>query len=59
MADTEKLLEIRRDEDIGFGFSILGGQGSELPPVIFDILKGSPACRCSQVLPLLHHMSIE
>ncbi|XP_064630627.1 PH and SEC7 domain-containing protein-like isoform X2 [Lineus longissimus] len=49
MADTEKLLEIRRDEVIGFGFSILGGYGSELPPVIFDILKGSPACRCSQL----------
>lgn len=47
MADEEvKVVQLRRSELCGFGFSVVGGLGSDLPPVIYDIIEDSPAA-CS------------
>ncbi|XP_076054271.1 uncharacterized protein LOC143032905 isoform X6 [Oratosquilla oratoria] len=51
MADTSKYVRLKRSETCGFGFSILGGAGSELPPIIYDIIEGSPAANSSQLAP--------
>ena len=44
-----KKIHLEKDEKVGFGFSIIGGKGSELPPIIFDVIHNSPADRCSEV----------
>ena len=44
-----KEIELQRSESLGFGFSIIGGLGSELPPVICDIVEDSPADHCDEV----------
>ena len=49
MEKNVKHLELIRSEKYGFGFSIIGGVGSELPPVICDIVENSPADRCDEV----------
>ncbi|XP_033113894.1 PH and SEC7 domain-containing protein 1-like isoform X2 [Anneissia japonica] len=43
---TEKILEVKRGISGGFGFSLMGGLDSNLPPVICDILDNSPAAEC-------------
>uniref|UniRef100_T1JLL2 PDZ domain-containing protein n=1 Tax=Strigamia maritima TaxID=126957 RepID=T1JLL2_STRMM len=43
MADEVKSVQLKRSDSYGFGFSILGGSGSELPPIIYDIIENSPA----------------
>lgn len=50
MAALVKDVRLRRSETCGFGFSILGGAGSELPPIIYDIIEGSPAANSCQVV---------
>lgn len=49
MEKNVKELELIRSEKYGFGFSIIGGVGSELPPVICDIVENSPADCCDEV----------
>ncbi|XP_050699614.1 PH and SEC7 domain-containing protein-like isoform X3 [Eriocheir sinensis] len=51
MAALVKDVRLRRSETCGFGFSILGGAGSELPPIIYDIIEGSPAANSCQLAP--------
>ncbi|CAL4060284.1 unnamed protein product, partial [Meganyctiphanes norvegica] len=51
MADLMKYVKLKRSETCGFGFSILGGAGSELPPIIYDIIEGSPAANSHQLAP--------
>ncbi|KAK3871166.1 hypothetical protein Pcinc_022206 [Petrolisthes cinctipes] len=51
MADSIKYVKLKRSETCGFGFSILGGAGSELPPIIYDIIEGSPAANSCQLAP--------
>ncbi|GAB6028193.1 hypothetical protein CHUAL_002395 [Chamberlinius hualienensis] len=43
MAEEVKCVQLKRSDSYGFGFSILGGCGSELPPIIYDIIENSPA----------------
>ena len=50
MDDDVREIKLQRSDTFGFGFSIIGGFGSELPPVICDIVENSPAYCCSQVL---------
>lgn len=49
MAEEEKCVQLKRSESFGFGFSILGGSGSELPPIIYDIVENSPAAVSGEV----------
>lgn len=50
MAAVVKDVRLKRSETCGFGFSILGGAGSELPPIVYDIIEGSPAADSCQVV---------
>lgn len=43
----EVLVVLRRSENYGFGFSLLGQPG--LPPIIYDIIEDSPAAQCKEV----------
>ena len=54
MDDDVREIHLQRSESLGFGFSIIGGFGSELPPVICDIVENSPAFCCSQVCISYH-----
>ena len=38
-----KEIVLLKDDILGFGFSIIGGKGSCLPPIICDIIENSPA----------------
>lgn len=49
MEDELKEIVLQRSELFGFGFSIIGGAGSELPPVVCDIVDNSPADHCQEV----------
>ena len=49
MGDEVKEIILQRSERFGFGFSIIGGSGSELPPVVCDIVENSPADHCQTV----------
>ncbi|CAM1332038.1 efa-6 (predicted) [Pycnogonum litorale] len=50
MADEEvKYVQLIRNEAVGFGFSVVGGAGCDLPPVIYDILEDSPAAECGKL----------
>ncbi|XP_071953867.1 uncharacterized protein [Antedon mediterranea] len=42
----EKILQVKRGVSGGFGFSLMGGLDTNLPPVICDILENSPAAEC-------------
>jgi hypothetical protein len=42
-------VQLTRKPDVGFGFSVLGGAETELPPVVYDIVHNSPAGLCGQV----------
>ena len=44
---------LKKSDSHGFGFSILGGSGSELPPIVYDIVEDSPASASGQVSQLL------
>ncbi|XP_071830210.1 uncharacterized protein [Apostichopus japonicus] len=49
-ADDEiKSVRIQRAVSGGYGFSLMGGKGTEFPPVICDILEGSPASKCEAI----------
>ena len=54
MAAVVKDVRLKRSETCGFGFSILGGAGSELPPIVYDIIEGSPAADSCQVVSLTY-----
>lgn len=43
----ELLVVLRRSENSGFGFSLLGQPG--LPPIIYDIVEDSPAAESGKV----------
>ena len=49
MEPFEKEVLLSRSNTVGFGFSIIGGKGSCLPPVICDIIENSPADLCGKV----------
>ena len=49
MEDNVFEIELQKSQLLGFGFSIIGGAGSDLPPVIFDIVAKSPADICGKV----------
>ena len=49
MEQNVKEILLKRSDKHGFGFSIIGGVGSELPPVICDIVEHSPADQCDEV----------
>lgn len=51
MDEGVRIVSLRRSESFGLGFSILGGAGSELPPIIYDIIEDSPAAESGQVRP--------
>ena len=48
-ADSTKYVKLKRSDNCGFGFSILGGAGSDIPPIIYDVVDGSPAAKSCQV----------
>lgn len=43
-----KELILTKHDVYGFGFSVVGGSQYDLPPVISDILDGSPADLCNE-----------
>ncbi|KAF0287751.1 PH and SEC7 domain-containing protein 4 [Amphibalanus amphitrite] len=49
MAGEVRSVVLKRGPEGGFGFSILGGSGSELPPIVYDIVAGSPASNSGQL----------
>ena len=49
MEENVKHIHLQRSSLYGFGFSIIGGTGSDLPPVICDIVENSPAYHCDEV----------
>ena len=49
MEENVREINLIRSDILGFGFSIIGGAGSDLPPVIFDIVENSPADICGEV----------
>lgn len=49
MDEGMKVVSLRRSDSCGLGFSILGGAGSELPPIIYDIIENSPASESGEV----------
>lgn len=51
MAEAEGFKEVilTKHDVFGFGFSVIGGSQYDLPPVISDILDGSPADLCNEV----------
>jgi hypothetical protein len=51
MDEGVRIVSLRRSESFGLGFSILGGAGSELPPIIYDIIEDSPAAESGEVRP--------
>ena len=53
-----KEIQLQRSDSFGFGFSIIGGSGSELPPVICDIVEDSPADHCDEVGTFTHRKKI-
>ncbi|CAG0900571.1 unnamed protein product [Darwinula stevensoni] len=42
-------VQLTRGDSPSLGFSVLGGAGSELPPVIYEILENTPASNCHQL----------
>lgn len=44
-----KYVKLNRNGNQGFGFSILGGAGSEFPPIVYEVIIGSPAHNSKQV----------
>lgn len=53
MSGKIKYIKLKRSDVYGFGFSILGGAGTDLPPLIYDIIEGSPAFNSNQVSKVL------
>ena len=53
-----KEIVLQRNESLGFGFSIIGGAGSDLPPVICDIVESSPADDCHEVLKVCMNLDL-
>ncbi|XP_059468514.1 PH and SEC7 domain-containing protein isoform X2 [Neocloeon triangulifer] len=49
MDEGVRIVSLRRSDSFGLGFSILGGAGSELPPIIYDIIEDSPAAESGQL----------
>ena len=49
----EKYVKLKRSGTCGFGFSIIGGAGSQIPPIVYDIIPGSPADVSKKVSNLL------
>lgn len=49
MSCKVKYIKLKRSDNYGFGFSVLGGAGSELPPLVYDVIEGSPASNSNQV----------
>ncbi|KAG8229281.1 hypothetical protein J437_LFUL018325 [Ladona fulva] len=58
MAEEVKEVELRRSDSCGLGFSILGGAGSELPPIIYDIIENSPAAECGEIFVSIRNFSL-
>lgn len=60
MDNTNELkeLSLEKDEKLGFGFSIIGGRGSELPPIIFDVIHNSPADKCADVSVIMYRFKL-
>lgn len=48
----ELLVVLSRNENSGFGFSLLGQPG--LPPIIYEIVEDSPAAESGEVNYLIH-----
>lgn len=48
----ELLVVLRKNEDYGYGFSLLGQPG--LPPIIYNIVEDSPAAESGEVSDLIH-----
>ncbi|XP_018012231.1 PH and SEC7 domain-containing protein isoform X3 [Hyalella azteca] len=46
-----RYVKLEKSPSGGLGFSIIGGAGSELPPIIHQIVTGSPADLCKQLQP--------
>ena len=57
MQCKEKEVILQKSDEFGFGFSIIGGKGSCLPPVICDIIDKSPADLSQQVTYLVEKLS--
>ncbi|KAL7637818.1 UNVERIFIED_CONTAM: hypothetical protein RMT77_011430 [Armadillidium vulgare] len=51
MSCKVKYIKLKRSDNYGFGFSVLGGAGSELPPLVYDVIEGSPASNSNQLSP--------
>lgn len=47
MSCDELQVVLRKSENLGYGFSLLGISG--LPHVIYDIVEHSPAAECEEV----------
>lgn len=55
MAEEVKIVRLRRSESCGLGFSILGGAGSDFPPIVYDIVEDSPAAASGEVSQISFH----
>jgi len=45
----ERTVELQRWPGIGFGFSVIGGSDTHIPPMICALVRDSPALRSNQV----------
>ena len=48
----EYTVELKRVARIGFGFSIIGGIDTHIPPMVCALVKNSPALQSRQVSKL-------
>ena len=49
MANYFKDVNLKRSIEFGYGFSVLGGANSSIPPIVYDIIDESPASKCNDV----------
>ena len=45
----ERVVELQRWPGIGFGFSVIGGSDTHIPPMICALVRDSPALLSQQV----------
>lgn len=51
----ERLVELKRWKGVGFGFSVIGGSDTHIPPMICALVRDSPALLSKQVRFFSHN----
>ena len=46
---SKKLVKLKKGSESGFGFSIIGGAGTKIPPIVYEIVPGSSADKSKKV----------